>query len=402
MMNLKRVLCLLILLVSVDVPFFAEEPLLDEEIDPFDAVFADAEEDIIVEEEPVPVVEKVIVQTDNSAPQVIQFTGSFSANIGIGAIVKFDEINLGKFKLAVPTEDQVVKIADKGAGGIVQFSNTLYMTARPASDFTLHASVTTDQSNLYLNLSSFYFDYLVKNCFISAGKKSLSWGNIRLFNTGSYGPVETNVISNFNSVVGEMRFPLLGSWTFAGSGNASASNIDFKSLKYAAAYENVLLNTNILLCGMYTVGNQAASLELKRTIAGFDVYGQALGRFSSTSFTKGVVTAGFYRLWETDGPDYGINAEYQYVHSEKITEDDEHKIAIETGIKQMGKKKNLKLGTQWYHNITKCSGYARIAFLTGGIFPHANWTNAVILNYGENFTNPEIQIGSVISISINY
>lgn len=376
--------------------------LFAQEIDPFDELFENAAEDIIVEEEPVPVVEKVIVTTETSTPQIIQFTGSFSANIGIGAIVQIDDVDFSKFKFAIPTEDQFVKIADKGAGGIVQFSNTFYMTARPASDFTLHASLYTDQSNLFLNLSTFYFDYLWKNFFISAGKKSLSWGNIRLFSSDTYGPVETSVISNFNNVTGEVRFPFFGNWTLAGSGNASADSIDFKNLKYAAAYDSVLLNTNILLCGMYTFGNEAASLELKRTIAGYDVYTQALGRFSGTDFTKGVVTAGFYRLWETEGPDYGINAEYQYVHAENAAVEDTHKIALETGIKQMGEKKNLKLGTQWYHNITECSGYARVAFLVGGIFPHANWTNAVILNYDKNFTHPEIQIGSVVSISISY
>lgn len=382
-MKAGRILFLLILLLSSFSLLFADEDIVpDDEFDEFDLLFEEAVEDIVVEEAPVPVVETSTATSSgsSSAPQIISFTGSFSGNVGVAAI--WDD-------------------GDIGGGGVLTFNNTFYMTAKPASDFTLHASINTTESSLALNLSSFYFDYLWKSLYVSAGKKSLSWGNIRLFNTGTYGTVLANVLSGFGPLVAELRFPFLGSWTIAGSGTVSTDHIDFHSMKYAAMYENVVLHTNVNLYGTYTEGSKVAALELKRTIAGFDFYGQAIGKLEG-GYKKAVGTAGFYRLWETDGPDFGINAEFQFVHDRTLTQPEYHKIAIETGIKQLGKKKNFKIGTQWGHNITDGTGFANVAFLLGGIFPHANWTNAVSVNYGKGFSNPEVKIGSTISLSIEY
>lgn len=377
MMNLKRLFCLLILIISVSVLLFADEDILDDDL--FDDIFEDAVEDIVVEEAPVPVVsEPSVSNSGSSAPEIITFTGSFSGNAGAAATWNGTAV----------------------AGGfILSFNNTLYMTAKPASDFALHAAINTTESNLSLNLTSFYFDYLWKNVMISAGKRTLAWGNIRLFNTGTYGTALTDVFSDFDTLTAEIRFPFLGNWTIAGSGSLYDDRLAFHTMKYALAYENVFLNTNVNMYGTYTEGSEVAVLELKRTLGGFDFYGQALGRFSD-SFSQAVCTAGFYRLWETEGPDFGINAEYQYVHDVSAT--DAHKVAVETGIKQMGKHKNLKLGTQWGHNFADDTGIINVAFLIGGIFPYANWTNGISVNYGNGFSDISVKAGSTISISINY
>ncbi|MBQ0166980.1 MAG: hypothetical protein KBT02_07740 [Treponema sp.] len=374
---MKRTLACFLILALISFVF------AEEEIDEFDLLFEEAVEDIVVEEAPVPVVEETVSASSasNSVPQIISFSGSFSGNAG----------GMGTWEKG-----------DLGGGGVLTFDNTLYMTAKPASDFIIHASINTTESNLDLNLISFYFDYLWKSLYVSAGKKTLSWGNIRMFSTDTYGTVKTNLLSDFGPLVGELQFPFLGSWTIAGSGTIYTDHLDFHSMKYAASYENVFQNTNTTLYGTYTEGSEAAALELKRTIGGFDFYGQAIGRFSDVAFAEAVGTAGFYRLWETDGPDYGINVEYQFVY-EKFQDNPEiHKIALETGIKQMGKHRNLKLGTQWGHNFTDGTGFANIAFLIGDIFPHANWTNVLNVTYDRGFTNPEVKLGLVVSLSIDY
>lgn len=386
MKRLSAILLLFLLISAVPFSMTADEMLSSDDgemYDDFDLLFDDAAEDIIIEEAPVPVVDETssaLSESGSTVSSVISFTGSFSGNVGAAAVWADDELS---------------------GGGVLSFTNTLFMTAKPASDFTVHASVKTTESNLTLDLSSFYFDYLWKSVFISAGKKSLSWGNIRMFNTETYGVILTNPVAGFDPLTAELRFTLAGSWTFAGSGDITDGTISWNGMKYALAYENNLGNTNIDFYGTYIAEVWGAGLELKRTIGGFDFYGQGLCHFEDETH-KIVGTTGFYRLWETEGPDYGINFEYQYVHDETADESDAHKIALETGIKQMGKRKNLKLGTQWGHDFSNGSGFANVAFLISGIFPHANWTNAVGVKYEDDFTNPEITIGSTISISIDY
>lgn len=387
----RLILFLVVTFLFIPCFLFADEPLPGEDtvIDEFDLLFEDAGEDIVVEEAEVPTLDNVNESSPVSgaegqatviireAASAIKFSGSFSSNIGVAATY-----NNGTF----------------GAGGALTLSNSFYMTAKPATDFTLHATVSTTESSVTLNLSSFYFDYLWKSVFISAGKKSLTWGNIRLFNTGTYDTVYTNVLSGFGPLVAQVQVPFLGNWTFVGG---AAATLNWDQMKYAVSYNNVLGNTNIDLYGTYATGSIAAGLELKRTIAGFDFYAQAIGRLEG-GFKKAYGTAGFYRLWETDGPDYGINAEYQFIHDRTGSVPEYHKIAVETGVKQLGKKKNFKIGTQWGHNITDGTGLVNVAFLLGGIFPHANWTNAISVNYGSGFSNPNVTLGSTISLSIDY
>lgn len=388
----KRLLSLIAAFLSLQL-FLALPLYADEADDDFDALFEDAAADIVVEEAEVPSVENASsTETSQSAGEgqatiiikeaasAIKFTGNFTSNVGLAATYRNDEWN---------------------AGGALTLNNTLYMNVKPASDFTLHMAVNTTESNLSLNLTNFYFDYLWKDVFISAGKKSLTWGNVRLFNSSTYGPVLTNIVSGIGPLVAEVQVPFFGDWTFVGGGNASSSGVDWSQMKYAAAYENQLGQTNLDLYATYATDKNAAGIELKRTIGGFDFYGQAICRYEE-EHRKAVGTAGFYRLWETDGPEFGVNAEYQFVFDRTLANPENHKIAVETGIRKLGKKKNIKIGTQWGHNFTDGTGIANVALLFGSIFPHANWTNAVSLEYGDGFSNLDVKIGSTISLTIKY
>lgn len=400
---LSSFLCILIIALFIPVLAFA-----DDADDDFDSMFDDAPADVVVEEAEVPTVDNVssnneteaepekgqttIIIKEASSP--IKFSGNVSSNIGIAATYDGEEW-------------------DKG--GALKLSNTFNMKVKPASDFTLHMSFATSESSLKVDVSKFYFDYLWKDFYISAGKKKLTWGNIRLFDSSTYGTVLTNpaadVITSKTPLVAEIQVPFLGNWTFVGAGKASSSSVDWKQMKYAASYEVILGQTNIdLYATKYQfetetdIEKKAIGFELKRTILDFDFYGQALCRFEG-AYKKAVGTAGFYRLWETDGPDFGINAEYQFIHDRTVLEPEVpeiHKIAVEAGLKQLGKKKNIKIGTQWGHNITHGTGFANVALLIGSIFPHANWTTAVTMNYDEGFKITDCKVGTTISLSVKY
>lgn len=406
--------------------------------------------------------------TDSDLFKSLTLTGSLNADFGGFVNYEF-------------TKD------DWDGGGVFLISNTLYLSARASKDLSINGSFTTSLSNKFaIELNTLYFDYLIKDLiFVTAGKRSFSWGYPILFNNGDLfgsgtntyglpyvGPSYTNVLEITNNhAVFQMKIP----WT-SGTYTAMAmydfdkltGNVSWKYMSYATSLEFTILNqainifartyayeetkkeaenvekpavisntestsesqTNIENVTTEIVETESEKkerelkdakfgywmhpiigLETKRTILGIDFYGQ--GQFRLQDFNtvdKGNIdyiigTGGFYKLIDSFDPNIGIAAEYQYVFDPNMHKESEihnHKIAVEFGLRRMGRDKNLKLGIDWGHNFSTNNGLVAGAFYISNIFRHGQWKNIIGMSYDKNFTNRKIMFGSIISINMNY
>lgn len=369
--------------------------------DDFDDIFAEAPEDIQVEQ-----TSPVVPAADSTASKqnsFLSFTGHLGADLGLACVVtnNFD------------------------FGGYFDFKNILYMNVRPSSNLSLHGSLTTSFENKFtLDLSSLYLDYMAfDRLFISVGKKDVAWGYTRLFPSGNImgdtnNSGDTKVSTdNLNA---ELRLPWrTGTATFVGSYNygkkTEATAPGYKDITYALSIEQTIGHTSLNLFGKYYGNSQKelggvnknplAGLEVKRTIAGFDFYAQGLTRFAD--YIENVQgTCGFYRLWDNIIPNFGINIEYQYIwtpdNASLQAPEHSHVVMLEGGIKRIGKKKNMKCGINWKHDFNSNDGKVEFAYIIDGVFPYASWKNAVSVTYEPSVKKTEAVIGSVISIALDY
>lgn len=329
----------------------------DDDYDFFDDLFNDSED----------VDDAVISEPSNDAGKIsetelfktLSLTGSLSSDFG--GFLNYD-----------------VQKNDWDGGGVFLISNTLYLSAQASKDLKLNGSFTTSLSNKFsIELNTLYFDYLIKDLiFVTAGKRSFSWGYPILFTSGeifgsgtnSYGlphvgPAYTNVLEiSSNHAVFQVKVP----WsfgTFTGmvmyDFDKLSGNVSWKYLSYATSLEITVLNQAInLFARTYayeetekeveiitddpdstsatTVSSESSEietevakfgywmhpvvgLETKRTVLGTDFYAQ--GQFRLLEFDipymknidYAIATGGFYKLFDSFDPNIGIALEYQYV-----------------------------------------------------------------------------------------
>lgn len=374
-----------------------------DEFDDFDSIFADAEDldEAVVDEEKKPETPAEIVACAFSS--IVRFSGSFSGGVGIGYVHNGDE-------------------EDKGdATGYVSLNNTLNMTVAPVSSFAIRGSVATGIDNGFsLGVGSLYFDYLLLDrVYISAGKKGISWGNLRLFNASeaySTNPGHANIFGEDGAPLAlDVRYPWAwGTLTFAATG-ANTTKVSMNQFNYYGSFEFSVLNTNVNLYAKRPakntdpVRNNLAGLELKRTILGFDTYAQGIVRVKDIQklnnpegYEYVVATAGLYRLFEEIEPNIGFNIEYQYEYQPFTEYEHNNRIAFEGGLKRIGKKKNIKLGVVTHYNFTENHGYSGMSFVVSGVLPYADWSNNFIIAYGSKYENPQIGLSSGLSLSLDY
>ena len=370
-----------------DLSDFAEYEDIEgyDDYDDFDALFEDAPDDIVVEEAEIP----TITQTqDTEKASLLNITGSFTGKAGIVCV--YDDTN-SESKFA--------------PGGLLEMSNTLSMSVKPADVFSLYGSLDTAFSKEFsLDVSSLYFNSLLFDAvYLSAGKKSISWGNLRIFSN-------TVLADSGAGVSCELRYP----WTL-GTLSAVAlydykkygtSSFTWKNMSFAGAADITVLNTNInAFVRKYPVAETPASkflagLELKRTLFGFDAYVQGIASYEKLNH-KIIATGGFYRLWDGFIPNLGINIEYQYTYNiSKASQS--HVINAEFGIKKIGPSKNMKGAVKWNHDFIEASGNVDVVFIVSSIIPYADWTNGVKITYGGSYSVPKIEFGTALSFSLNY
>ena len=385
------------------------------EIDDFDSIFDDAEdvEEAIVTEDS----EKPVQVVASAFSSMVHFSGSFSGDVGLIYLHRKNVDEAGNEK-------------NDDYNGYFSLKNVLNMSIVPSDIFSVRGSLETGIDNGFsLAVSSLYFNYLLLNrLYISAGKKGISWGNIRLFNSDYYGcEVHTSCLYSTGpkhaDIFGEDGAPLAldirypwawGTLTLAATGYPGAS-VRPSNFNYYASIEFSLLNTNFNLYvkrpakNTVPVRTNLAGLEVKRTILGFDVYGQGIVRVkdihnlnSSAGYDYIVATAGLYRLFDAFDPNIGFNIEYQYEYSPEAEYVHSNRIAFEGGLKRLGKNKNMKLGLISHYSITEKHGFTALNFIVSGILPYAEWSNKIGVGYGSKYEIPAFLASSSISLSLDY
>lgn len=389
----KKLIATFLIASSIFAASFAQE--LDTAADDdFDSLFDDATEDVVIEEQPAPVVQQAPLQI---AASMIKFSGRLDADIG-AALYYTDKLH--------PT-------------GYLDFDNVFRMKVRPANTLALNAAITTYNENRFtMYLSDMYIDYLVfDRVYISAGLKSSE-------TVGGYTRIlsESATSDTSGQVNIDVRFPwstgmvkVLGAYNQKEVAGIEPSAED---ITYGVELEQTIGHTSVNLFAKKYGENvetsldvhkhPSAGLELKRTIFGFDTYIQSVASlanykkpYAKEGYERVAATAGFYRLWDAQDPNVGINLEYKYVWVPGAETAHNHQIAYEGGIKRLGKNKNFKIGVNGAHNFTTQSGNAKLALLISGIFPYANWTNAVSVDYvkGVSF---KPAVASIIAIDLDY
>lgn len=391
--------------------FEDSEDLEDEDFDDFDSIFDDAQDldEAIVDEKKEPETPMEVVACAFSS--MVRFSGHFSGEAG-GVFLK---------DASEETEDKPT--------GFISLSNSLNMTVSPIDIFAVRASLDTGIGNGFnLSVSSLYFDYLLLNHFyISAGKRGISWGNIRLFNGGYYGcethsgglystgPKHAEIFSEDGaSLALQIIYPWsFGSITFATTGNAS-SGIKTDDFNYYGSIEVSLFNTNFNLYAKRAAKNTEPErtdifgLEIKRTIFGFDTYMQGIARVKdyknlnhSTGYDYIVATAGIYRLWDSFDPNIGFNIEFQHEY-DGPSRQHFNRIAFEGGVKRIGPKKNIKVGVLSHYSITEKHGFSGLSFIVSGFLPYADWSNKFAVGYGSKYVKPIYMFSSSLSLALDY
>lgn len=389
---MKKILFVLSLLFICNLQFYSQETE-SQDFDDLDILFNDSED-----------VEPVIVVTpavNNSESKTISVSGNFTADVGLCGIVYPSDFDIS---------------------GYLNFKNNLNINIRPNDVVQLHGTIETGlQNNFNLNLSSFYFDYLFLNkVYISAGKKGVSWGYLRLFDNTDYYSGKNqycNILYDSSSyIIASIKYPWSsGTFTFVPmcSFENLQKNPSYKNFHFAASLENIFYNTSFNLFAR-TYGFSAENkvfpvlgLEVKKTLFGYDVYGQSTLKIKDWNNLSGndgydffTTTIGFYRLWDSSEPHFGINLEYQFVKN-FINNSYSNKIALEGGIKRLGANKNHKIGVKWHHDFEENTGIGEFAYIISGIFAYANWTNGCKLYYTDgDFT--KLEFATAISLDLNY
>ena len=389
---MKKLLALLIITGTLGFAF-AQDLSDEDEYDDFDDIFLEQTEDIVVEESsPV-----IPATASNQSSSFFSITGHFDGNVGLSAII----------------------IDKPDFGGYLDLSNTLYLNVKPSASFGIHGALDTSLSNGFsVGVSYLYFDYMLfDRLFISAGKKSVSWGYTRLFGN-------CNIMSDTNGFINaELRYPWsTGTATFVASLNKATTNPSYHDISYALSLEQTLGHTSVNLFakkyGASEISNgvhkhPVAGLEAKRTFFnGYDAYIQGYARLANykqlnkaLGYESVTATTGFYKLWDGFDPNLGINIEYQYIWVPGAAQTQgsvhNHEVFMQGGIKRIGKNKNMKGAIEWKHNFNTVAGYCKAGFIIDGLFPFASWKNGVQVDYSSS-AKPKWTLGTTISISLDY
>lgn len=344
------------------------------------------------------------------------------------------------------------------------FKNYVYFTTRPDKYLALKGVVKTSmpkdssdsESNHLLYLYEMYFDYLMFNrLYITAGKKKSVWGNIRLFSSyyddksddsdnksnDSDDNVNdaqfTNILYDSRDYIsGILKLPV-GNHTFTAlamyNEESSKTSPGTKDMSLAASAEFILFGTSLNFFGRrfpLRYGADSANfqlpivgMEMKRTIFGFDIYGQSMGRvlrsddgykvFSSKlkdfkCFNRVISTAGIYRLWTGSTPYVGFNFEWQSIFRPEVDENESHftnRLAFEFGMAKLGPEKNIKIATQWNHNISDKTGFVKSGIIFSRVMPHCDWRNGIKYEYGKEavtFNKYKLTAGTYLTINLDY
>lgn len=456
---MKKVIALASVIFALSLAFPEKLSVTDEEQekgleqfdDEFDSLFdAGDEGDIEVEQS------DATAHSDEKNAQVVvavdpykiplRFTGHLDSNLGF----------FGTRNEATEAEGASTK-----PSAYFDLSNYLYFMSRIDKTIavrgTLQAHFPPGSTNL-MTLNELYMDYLMfDRIYLTAGKKGTTWGYTRLFSgedayrmysDTSYdrlseaekeamrqtmeaqGFLFTNIVADSsNGASALLRIPfeagIVSGGTLSGMVlyHGAASEPQFDDLIFAGSLEFTVFHQAFNFFGRkdpkvtlgtgmdflsYTVG-----AETKRTVFGSDVYFQAIGKRSAEGKLPGkyVFTGGIYKWWDEKDPGFGFNVELQDTYNKDLGVS-AYRMYADVGLKRLGKSKSMKFAMQWQHTIkaqdaSDKEGFVTLAFIKSGLFPHADWTNAISMRYAPNnngyHKNPyQMRLGSTVTIAIDY
>lgn len=387
-----------------------------------------------------PVIKETDRDSDARAFNGIAFSGKLSSSLGGGFIRENSENDFT---------------------GYFDFKNNLYADIKDNKTYSVHADVflelpseesskTVSAADI-IKLREFYFNYLfASRTYITAGKKKSVWGYPRLFvsDGGDYSgriditgngisydsTMNTNILSDslYGTTV-QIRIPV---WTGTISGLAlyrgNSSELSMENVSWGFSAEFVLFDASINFFGRKNPNEKSSSVqsglvkysphcigaEIKRSFFGFDVYAQDIIRFKSVkklaSFWKeddvlesSVATAGFYRMFNVRDSVLGFNFEYQcesLFNSSESQDDFMQRFFLEAGIKNLGKRHNIALGSDWFHNADASSGFVKFGINADSVFKYTDWRTGIKAEYVSSkdaFLN-KLTIGSFLRFTFNY
>jgi hypothetical protein len=191
------------------------------------------------------------------------------------------------------------------------------------------------------------------------------------------------------------------------------------SMSYAAAFDFIMGMTSVNLFFRSWPKNWTDTsvnrpdpvfgLELKRTLLGFDVYGQGAVNINPKQTMKAEdvqqyrLIGGFYRLW--DNPRLGINAEYMF-YRDVDNDVEEQKIGLTAGLSHLFGNR-IALVLAWKHTCMESVGSITPGFAIINVFPNASLQTGIKFSYGANKDDPtkpwlDISAGSKIVLKVNY
>lgn len=344
----------------------------------------------------------------------LTFSGHLSAEVGFGYVWSERENSIS---------------------GYFDFENDLTFSARASKDLAIRGNVKTEFPDFSFALSELYFDYLLfDRIFISGGKRLYRWGYIRLFDDDdeydAVGRFQPNILYDSDSgIAASVTIPV---WfvTFSGVAlySGTSDTPSRSALSYAGSLELKLGKSTVNFFGrtfpsVDSATNETlevrvppvAGLEAKRTVFGFDIYGQGQVRvdsfnklygFNKNGFSSMTATGGIMRVWDSQKPTVLANCEYQFLYYPQEN-DYTQKLAFVGAVSKIGPGEHMTVGVEWNHNITDQCGDVTPGVIVSGILPHARWKNAVEIYYGEDdngnpISSPQVRLGTTLYLVMDY
>lgn len=383
--------------------FAEEDAMFDEDIQDLDeAVTAD-----------IPQSGLITTVNTGTATIPLTFSGHLESELGL-AYLKEEELT------------------DKS--GYFEFENNLFLTARADDTFGVRGKFTTSYDNNFdFIVSELYFDYLwLDHVYITAGKKSTSWGYMRLFSDddddknheSTSDTSYTNIIYDSGSGISALAripfsvFNISGMALYTGHEDKPS----YKDMSFAGSLEFTVFHTSVNIFGRSFPDKKSPmynpyklpiwGVEAKKTILGADIYFQEMARIRDVArarqikkdgVDKIISSVGMYKWWDAHYPNIGFNIEYQNIYLPNLTEDKySNTIFLDAGIKFLVNGKSVKVGSEWRHYVEDKKGYVKPGISISGLFPHAEWNTGVKIEYGENESTILSENGKVITDSVKY
>lgn len=369
---MKKILLLILCITGAFIfPSEIKAQEVDSEFEDDDSIFDNAE-DITAEENNLANADSESASMEADLLVIpFKFYGNLRSDLGLAFGKRFGDL----YKIKGQREKYV--------SGYFDFENKVSFVSRIDESFTMHGTLCTTFFPVnWVNpgKSELYFDYMGgQNLIVSAGKKNLNWGYVRIFsNVDDFEDTKVRLTTNIvadseNSIIGSVTFP----FSFVTATGVILydldNNIDFDNddppkvdqLSYAGSIEFTFLQASVNLYGRRSAAdsssitetnpygiNNVLGIEMKRTFFDYDIYLQNTLRVSGRdklSVDDNIFTIGTYRLWDY----FGFNVEVQNVCGIEKNDESTWRVALDMGWRRLGSDRDTKVVVQWRHDSNR-------------------------------------------------